>query len=412
MLVTAQVMIHPEFKRLKAPLARPFGLGICRHGKRCVIKDVVPGGNGERAGFQKGDIIVRMNDYQGESYDDFMRYMDNQPKHLSTQIVVSREVKGKDLTVPPHKAKGQSKSGDHRDTGGSRNQSTDRRRDERRGDRRDDQFFTNLCVGMLLFLAASWQLMNFLGSDFGTTPPVWCIGNEDGRRGEWLGVTKALICHPCDGSQNQCCSEETVQARGNTTFQQVWSLYNSCSGFPCPSMGESKGTAEQGWLNANPQCDSWDCPAETIVWGPRFTVLKISTFSIPVLLMIQFCVARAYGSSCYEESSDRPFLVIFYSKWLQSIWFQSILLVFWSLVVAAWWFVTLGAFRDICSAHEGSKCQSSAYLSIAFCVFLLLPWLFGVVVPFVTRLAQSRSNVAGEDYKEVLDPDIEVGIAA
>ena len=42
---------------------------------------------------QKGDIIVRMNDYQGESYDDFVGYMGNQPKHLSTQIVVSREVR-------------------------------------------------------------------------------------------------------------------------------------------------------------------------------------------------------------------------------------------------------------------------------------------------------------------------------
>jgi hypothetical protein len=38
-----------------------------------------------------------MNDYSGESYEDFMAYMQTQPKHLSTQIVVQREVKGKAL---------------------------------------------------------------------------------------------------------------------------------------------------------------------------------------------------------------------------------------------------------------------------------------------------------------------------
>jgi len=81
----------------EASLARPFGLGLGRRDQKCVIKDVVPGGNGERAGFLKGDLIVRMNDYQGESYDDFMGYMSHQPKHLSTQIVVQREVHGKDL---------------------------------------------------------------------------------------------------------------------------------------------------------------------------------------------------------------------------------------------------------------------------------------------------------------------------
>jgi len=46
---------------------------------------------------QKGDVIVRMNDYNGQTYEDFMAYMGTQPKHLSTQIVVEREVKGKAL---------------------------------------------------------------------------------------------------------------------------------------------------------------------------------------------------------------------------------------------------------------------------------------------------------------------------
>ena len=40
---------------------------------------------------QKGDIIVRMNDYSGD-YEELMKYMGTQPKHLSTQIVVEREV--------------------------------------------------------------------------------------------------------------------------------------------------------------------------------------------------------------------------------------------------------------------------------------------------------------------------------
>ena len=35
---------------------------------------------------------MRMNDYQGETYEDFMAYMGTQPKHLSTQIIVQREV--------------------------------------------------------------------------------------------------------------------------------------------------------------------------------------------------------------------------------------------------------------------------------------------------------------------------------
>jgi len=42
---------------------------------------------------QKGDVIVRMNDYSGSTYEDFMAYMGTQPKHLSTQIVVEREVR-------------------------------------------------------------------------------------------------------------------------------------------------------------------------------------------------------------------------------------------------------------------------------------------------------------------------------
>lgn len=74
---------------------RPFGIGFSNRGGRCIIKDVVPEKNADRAGVMKGDVIERINDCPHQTHEAMMEYLKGQPKHLSSRFVLSRTLKGK-----------------------------------------------------------------------------------------------------------------------------------------------------------------------------------------------------------------------------------------------------------------------------------------------------------------------------
>jgi len=80
---------------VEVSLMRPFGIGFSQRGGRCVIKDVVPDKNADKAGVAKGDVIEKINDCPDQSHEGMMSYLKAQPKHLATRFVLSRVLKGR-----------------------------------------------------------------------------------------------------------------------------------------------------------------------------------------------------------------------------------------------------------------------------------------------------------------------------